>query len=445
MTSAPELFVSTATPDGETVNHTHELVTGEVLSSDAAEVEQTTAAAVPAIDPSLDSGRSLADLEGVIEKSIEGQIQAGIALLEIQARDLYREQGFDSFAGYLQGRWGYLSAGYRLMDAAKVQLVLTDGGRNENATLPKNEGQAREIAPLVRKNPEVARQVWGELTSQYDAGQLTAQDIRHVVQAKLDEIRTSPTKIGHAGPRFNDADTEQMGNRDQTKRFASFYGDDTLIGAHIAPASADVIVMPVTNRRNLEARVSDLAETAVSRLRRGGSLLLIANPSLLPVIFAGVADLLTYKWTLIESLDVAVQDRDDRPTIVNGYRALVWFTKGKYVGEPVSDIVDESGIKVLLEVMTSEDSIIGATGLDNENIADVLYLLNAKRRVTLVSANKTFLAAMEHNAKAQNYLPSDAPSAAVVVETGEADDEEENDGEADNEEEERRARWARRE
>jgi hypothetical protein len=74
-------------------------------------------------------------------------------------------------------------------------------------------------------------------------------------------------------------------------------------------------------------------------------------------------------------------------------------------------------------VMTPEDGIIGATGFDNEQIADVLYLLNAKRRVTLVSANKTFLAAMDHNARSQNYLPQDAPSAADAPETGEADEE----------------------
>lgn len=419
MATAPELIATTANDDGDTTN-TPEVLTGEVLTPDAATKEQTTAA-VPAVDPSLDSGRSLEELETVIEKSIEGQIQAGIALLEIQARGMYKDKGFDSFTGYLQGRWGYLSAGYKLMDAAKVQLALTDGGRNESAVLPKNEAQAREIAPLVRKNPEAARQVWGELTSNYDAGQLTAQDIRQVVQEKLAELRPSVTTITKVTGR-PDADLAQMGNRDKTTRFASFYGDDTLIGAHIAPNSADVILMPVTNRRNLEARISDLAETAVSRLRKGGSLLLVANPSLLPAIFNGVSDLLNYKWTLIESLDVAVQDRDDKPTVVNGYRALVWFTKGKYTGEPISDIVDEQGIRMLLEVMTPEDGIIGATGFDNEQIADVLYLLNAKRRVTLVSANKTFLAAMDHNARSQNYLPQDAPSAADVPETGEADE-----------------------
>lgn len=429
MATAPELIATTAN-DSDESNASPEAVTGEVIQP--GEQTETATAVVPAVDPSLDSGRSLEELEGVIERSIESQIQAGVALLEIQARGMYKEKGFDSFTGYLQGRWGYLSAGYKLMDAAKVQLALTDGGRNEDAVLPKNEAQAREIAPLVRKNPEAARQVWNDLTTQHDAGQLTAQDIRHVVQAKLAELR--PATPERARVERPDADTDQMGTRDKSKRYASFYGDDTLIGAHIAPSAADVIVMPVTNRRNLEARISDLAETAVSRLRKGGSLFLVTSPNLLPQVFAGVSDLLNYKWTLIESLDVAVQDRDDKPTIVNGYRAIVWFTKGKYTGEPVNDIVDSEagGFKELLEMMTPEDGIIGSTHFEQSEAGDVMYLLNQKRRVVIVSSDKTFLATMDHNARAQNYLPENEPSAAESPETGEVDEEDasvESDGE----------------
>src|SRR3954464_12382128 len=105
MATAPELIASTANGSDEAPAP----LTGEVIEPNA-NGTAAPAATLTAVDPSLNSGRSLTELETVIEHSIESQVQAGIALLEINARAMYKESGFDSFAGYLQSRWGYLSA-----------------------------------------------------------------------------------------------------------------------------------------------------------------------------------------------------------------------------------------------------------------------------------------------------------------------------------------------
>lgn len=393
MATAPELIGTT--------NGTGEAIVGEVVDPS----EETTDLA-PQIDPSLDSGRSLSELESVIERSIESQVDAGIALLEIQARGLFRDQGYDSFTGYLQARWGYLSAGYKLMDAAKVKLALTDGGKNSEITLPKNEAQAREIAPLVRKNPDAARAVWSDLVATHDPSQITAADIKNVVQAKLAELR--PAKADK--PKVRETDTPQIGAKDTDVRYRSFYGDPSILGGHLAPSSVDLMTYRVKPSRNAATIVQDWAETASTRLKKGGSALFLCSPALLPVVLENASQYLTYKWVLVRPLEIGENDHADKPTVYNGYQAIVWFTKGKYTGEMVDDILDPEGdgFKGLVEVMVKENGLIGAGHFDQAEVGDMLYLLNQNRRVVVATVDKSALATFDTNARAQNFMPEDA-------------------------------------
>lgn len=60
---------------------------------------------------------------------------------------------------YCYGRWGFSDRrGRQLIDAAEVAKEL--GSETGTMVPPTNEAQARELAPLVKNDPELARAVW---------------------------------------------------------------------------------------------------------------------------------------------------------------------------------------------------------------------------------------------------------------------------------------------
>lgn len=70
--------------------------------------------------------------------------------------------GFATFEEYCRQRWGFTKRrAYQLMDAAEVAGSL--GTIVHDLPLPANEAQARELAPLVRRDPAAAAEVWREL------------------------------------------------------------------------------------------------------------------------------------------------------------------------------------------------------------------------------------------------------------------------------------------
>jgi ParB/Sulfiredoxin domain len=119
----------------------------------------------------------LAELEAVVEHGMQTFVEVGIALGEIRDGRLYRAT-HGAFEQYLQDRWELgRSHGYRLIDAATTAKALSPVGDT-----PPNEAQARELAPLVRADPDRAAEVWAELRREH-GNRLTASLIRDKVKA----------------------------------------------------------------------------------------------------------------------------------------------------------------------------------------------------------------------------------------------------------------------
>ena len=90
----------------------------------------------------------LAQLEAVIERGLETFVEVGLALAEIRDGRPYRET-HSTFEAYLRERWSMSrSRGYRLIDAAHVAGLVSP-----NVDIA-NEGQARELVPLLRDEGE---------------------------------------------------------------------------------------------------------------------------------------------------------------------------------------------------------------------------------------------------------------------------------------------------
>jgi hypothetical protein len=131
----------------------------------------------------LEEGRGLEELEGIIARGLGTFIDVGRALLEIQSRRLYIKAGYRSFAVYVTERWDLSEThAYRQIEAAKVIDILSPIGET---SLPANEAQARELAPLVQ-DPDAIRAVWAEIGA---AGErVTARAIRARVAEQLGRV-----------------------------------------------------------------------------------------------------------------------------------------------------------------------------------------------------------------------------------------------------------------
>lgn len=117
----------------------------------------------------------LVECEQRIERGFQAYRDAGKALARIRDGNLYREK-FETFDQYCQDRWRMTPqhAG-RLIAAAEVARNLEPIG-----SIPANEAQARELAPLP-KTEQVA--VWQEVTER-TKGKPTAAAITAAVRKR---------------------------------------------------------------------------------------------------------------------------------------------------------------------------------------------------------------------------------------------------------------------
>ena len=129
----------------------------------------------------LDKQR-LAELEEKIEHGRRAEVGIGEALIEIKKSGLFKGKTNRSFGAYCEERWGYeRSYPYRLMDAAMAAKVLPMG---DTFPVPPPERVLREIVPLVKGDPDGAREVWATLVGEHGED-LTYLHVRGAVDGYL--------------------------------------------------------------------------------------------------------------------------------------------------------------------------------------------------------------------------------------------------------------------
>lgn len=145
--------------------------------------------------------KRLTVLEQEIREGLRAFVRVGEALTEIRDEQLYRIE-YDSFDEYVRHRWAMSRAhAYRLIDAAKITSLLSPTGDTprtnghavkaaEEVTMPadvpppKNEAQARALAPL-KNDPDELRATWRTLHEEHGA-EVTAEIVSQAVRARLD-------------------------------------------------------------------------------------------------------------------------------------------------------------------------------------------------------------------------------------------------------------------
>jgi hypothetical protein len=109
------------------------------------------------------TNRDLVDLESTIANGFSKFLEVGNALMEIQARRLYIEDGYNTFEQYCAKRWSISrSQAYRMIQAAEVVGHIS---AHEDVPLPIHEAQTRVLARL--KDPDTIRTAWEEVVDEY--------------------------------------------------------------------------------------------------------------------------------------------------------------------------------------------------------------------------------------------------------------------------------------
>jgi hypothetical protein len=109
------------------------------------------------------TNRDLVDLERTIGNGFAKFLEVGNALMEIQTRRLYLDDGYNTFEQYCAKRWSISrSQAYRMIQAAEVVGHIS---AHEDVPLPIHETQTRVLARL--KDPETIRTAWEEVVDEY--------------------------------------------------------------------------------------------------------------------------------------------------------------------------------------------------------------------------------------------------------------------------------------
>lgn len=141
--------------------------------------------------------RPLSVLESIVSKGMEAIFNAGVALIEINARGLYKEAGFKDWPSYIRERWDMSkSRSYQVMTAAKTIAAAEAMGVPADQ-LPKTEAAAREFEPVVKTgNPEVVKAAASEATAGGTKPMTaqTAADVKAKVTGATPKITSSASK-----------------------------------------------------------------------------------------------------------------------------------------------------------------------------------------------------------------------------------------------------------
>lgn len=155
-----------------------------------------------------EAGRTLEELEDVIDAGLETYIEVGVALMEIRDRKLYRAT-YSTFEAYCAERWpfGRRQANRLIMAAEVVAELGPIGPKDLTIIKPASEAVARELgrAPAGQRAA-----VWQKVVATAPEGKPpTAQHVKVVVAEYLPPPPATRPVVFRAPPQPADTATEE--------------------------------------------------------------------------------------------------------------------------------------------------------------------------------------------------------------------------------------------
>lgn len=130
---------------------------------------------------------SLAEARDLTEEVKADAAALWAKLLTLYEGEAHKALGYSSWGDYYAEEFGESERrGYQLLEAARVMNALEPV---QNFALPANDHVARELAPVLREDPERVEEVWGEVIEEHGP-QPTAKQVREKVQ-DLEQYRVA--------------------------------------------------------------------------------------------------------------------------------------------------------------------------------------------------------------------------------------------------------------
>ncbi len=164
-----------------TISDDEEAMTATLVTLDAVKNEEPTVTVSQGDDtPTSEAMSRFQELETIIARGMDAFMEVGKALVEIQAKRLYRPE-FSSFEEYCHKRWKFSRQyGYRLIEAAKAMDDVSPIG---DSPLPQSEGAIRPLTTLRSKEDRVeALRIAGEKKKKKKRTAPTAKDMQEAVE-----------------------------------------------------------------------------------------------------------------------------------------------------------------------------------------------------------------------------------------------------------------------
>jgi DNA modification methylase len=173
-----------------------------------------------------------------------------------------------------------------------------------------------ELLKLARMEPAQQREV-----------------IEKLIETSTESVRRATDDLRH----------EKMLNTPINEEIASvdcsiYHCSVAEIHNHVEPGSLDAIITDPPYPREFLSVYTDLAEFAAYALKPGGSLIAMVGQSYIPEVLDRLREHLTYHWVACYYVPGDTTKLWHR-NIGASWKPLLWFVKGKYVGQWVKDVV----------------------------------------------------------------------------------------------------------
>jgi site-specific DNA-methyltransferase (adenine-specific) len=253
----------------------------------------------------------LSELEAVVERGL-ATFRAtfrdvGLALSEIRAAGLYRAT-HPTFEDYCDERWGFGGRrGRQLIAAAELGTIVPVA----------NEGQARELVPLLRNEGEEAvLKVWREAIQKYGADHVTGLNLKAIIGNRVRRrIREQEIRVAaaHGGPLAGD-------------NYWLLHGD--LLEVEL-PAQVDVIITDPPYPTDFLDCYAKLSKLGARVLPEGGSVLAMAMQHKLLDVHERLSLHLDYVWELAWLYANGAKQRYWKGQVFNTWKPVLWYANGK--------------------------------------------------------------------------------------------------------------------
>ena len=244
-------------------------------------------------------------------------------------------------------------------EAKQRQLAAQNNksGRAVREKIPQlGNGRARDqAAAVVGVNPRYISTLKAtaarapELEVQVRDGRLSVKEARRLAEISADQRESVLARVG-AGEKFGTAISEVF--RESLANIAPMkdpegctllHGDCLECAQEIAEESMDAIITDPPYSKDFMPVFSKLAQVALRCLKPGGSLILMPGNMYMPQVIAALnVEGLNFQWTFAY-MTPGPKARAHARRVLSSWKPLLWYVKGKYNGDYVSDVIMSKG------------------------------------------------------------------------------------------------------